>query len=211
MSVHNPEDAPACLVGWVSDSRPLSLTCNHFMCRECLSTMRDRRQTCCPLCRRPLFHDNDGVQCAIHKAVIATFVAKLATDGIYHLLQLRQGQYWEVGEAAVTYIPQYYCFRVLQIVLQTQGIEWWQFGIFDYLMPLPVPEGRFWRSVWPPVIFTLQFSVGIFGGLLRIARLDLVVERVSYQDSFPQLYAPLLQGSPLKIRRRNDLPSRSES
>lgn len=88
----------------------------------------------------------------------------------------------------VTYLPQFYCFRVLQIVIQTQGVEWWQFGMFDYLMPLPMPDGRFWRSVWPPVIFTLLFSVGVSGGLRNVERLDLMVERVVHREPFARLY-----------------------
>jgi len=183
------EDAPACLVCWSSDERPAALPCNHFMCRECLSTMKGRRQTCCPLCRLPLFHNNDGLRCAVHKAVVAALAARLATSGIYLLLQLWHGKYWEVTQSAVTYLPQFYCFRVLHIVLQTQGVEWWQFGMFDYLMPLPVPDGRFWRSVWPPVIFTLFFSMGMLGGLRNIGKLDLIVERVVHQEPFVRLYA----------------------
>jgi hypothetical protein len=182
------EDAPVCLVCWSSDEKPLSLPCSHFMCRECLSTMKDRRQTCCPLCRRPLFHNNDGLRCAVHKAVVAALAARLTTSGIYLLLQLWHGQYWDVAQSAVTYLPQFYCFRVLHIVLQTQDVEWWQFGVFDYLMPLPVPDGRVWRSVWPPVIFTLCFSVGVSGGLRNIENLDLIVERVVHQEPFVQLY-----------------------
>jgi hypothetical protein len=183
------EDAPACLVCWSSDERPLSLPCSHFMCRECLSTMKDRRQTCCPFCRLPLFHNNDELRCAVHKAVVAALAARLATSGMYLLLQLWHGKYWEVAQSTVTYLPQFYCFRVLQIVVQTQEVEWWQFGMFDYLMPLPVPDGRFWRSVWPPVIFTLLFSMGVLGGLRNIEKLDLIVERVVHQEPFVRLYA----------------------
>jgi hypothetical protein len=68
-------------------------------------------------------------------------------------------------------------------------LPWWQFGMFDYLMPLPVPDGRFWRSVWPPVIFTLLFSVGVSGGLRNIEKLDLVVERVVHREPFTRLHA----------------------
>ena len=182
-------DAPACLVCWSSDEKPVALPCNHFMCQECLATMKGRRQTCCPLCRRTLFHNNDGVRCAVHKAVVATFAARLTASGIVLFLQLWHGQYWEVAKSAVIYLPQFYCFRVLHIVLQTQGVEWWQFGIFDYLMPLPLPDGRFWRSVWPPVIFTLLFSVGVSGDLRNIEKLDLIVERVVYREPFMHLYA----------------------
>ena len=188
------EDAPVCLVCWSSDEKPLSLPCSHSMCRECFSTMKDRRQTCCPLCRRPLcrrplFHNNDGLRCAVHKAVVAALAARLATSGMYLFLQLWHGQYWDVAQSAVTYLPQFYCFRVLHIVLQTQGVEWLQFGVFDYLMPLPVLDGRVWRSVWPPVIFTLCFSVGVSSGLRNIESLDLIVERVVRQEPFTQLYA----------------------
>jgi len=182
------EDAPACLVCWSSDERPVALPCDHFMCRECLSTMKGRRQTCCPLCRRPLFHNNDGLRCAVHKAVVAALAARLTASGICLFLQLWHGQYWEVAQSTVTYLPQFYCFRVLQIVIQTQGVEWWQFGIFDYLMPLPVPDGRFWRSVWPPVIFTFLFSVGVSGGLRNIKNLDLIVERTVHREPFARLY-----------------------
>jgi hypothetical protein len=182
------EDAPACLVCWSSDERPLVLPCNHSMCRECLSTMKGRRQTCCPLCRRPLFHNNDGFRFAVHKAVVAALAARLTTSGIYLFLQLWHGQYWEIAQSMVTYLPQFYCFRVLHIVLQTQGVEWWQFGVFDYLMPLPVPDGRFWRSVWPPVVFTLLFFVGVLGGLRNIEKLDLIVERVVHREPFARLY-----------------------
>jgi len=182
------EAAPACLVCWSSDEIPVMLPCNHSICRECLSTMKDRRQTCCPLCRRPLFHDNDGMRCAAHKALVATFAATLTTSGIYLFLQLWHEQYWEVAQSVVTYLPQFYCFRVLNIVILTQGVEWWQFGMFDYLMPLPIPEGRFWRSVWPPVIFALLFSVNVSGGLHKIEKLDLIVERVVNQEPFAQLY-----------------------
>jgi hypothetical protein len=115
--------------------------------------------------------------------------ARLTTSGIYLLLQLWHGKYWEVARSAVTYLPQFYCFRVLHGVVQTQGAEWWQFGMFDYLMPLPVPDGRFWRSVWPPVIFTLLFSVGVSGGLRNIEKLDLVVERVVHREPFTRLHA----------------------
>jgi hypothetical protein len=182
------EDAPACLVCWSSDKRPVQLPCNHSMCRECLSTMKGRRQTCCPLCRRPLFHNNDGLRCAVHKAVVAALAARLTASGICFFLQLWQGQYWEVAQSTVTYLPQFYCFRVLLIVLQTQGVEWWQFGMFDYLMPLPVPDGQFWRSVWPPVVFALLFAMGVSGGLRNIEKLDLFVERVVHREPFSRLY-----------------------
>jgi hypothetical protein len=183
------EDAPACLVCWSSDEKPVALPCNHFMCQECLSTMKGRQQTCCPLCRRPLFHNNDGMRCAVHKAVVATLAARLISSGIILFLQLWHGQYWEVVQSAVTYFPQFYCFRVLQIVVLTQGVEWWQFGMFDYLMPLPLPDWRFWRSVWPAVMFTLVFSVGVSGDLRNIGKLDLMVERVVHREPFTQLYA----------------------
>ncbi|KAM0714780.1 hypothetical protein Q7P37_009244 [Cladosporium fusiforme] len=175
------EDAPTCLVCWSSEDRPVALPCNHLICRECLTTMKGRRQTCCPFCRRPLFHDNDWVRCAIHKAVVATLSAKVTATGIYLFLRLWHRHYWEVAQSAITYLPQFYCFRILHIVLQTQGVEWWQFGMFDYLMPLPVPDGQFWRSVWPPVIFTLLFSMGVSGVLYKIKTLDLIVERVAHQ------------------------------
>jgi hypothetical protein len=183
-----PGDAPNCLVCWSSDTRPVTLPCNHLMCRECLSTMKDRRQTCCLLCRCPLFHNNDGLRCAIHKAVVASLAARLTADGIQHFLQLWHGQYWDVAKSAVTYLPQFYCFRALHIVVQTQGVEWWQFGMFDYLTPLPVPDARFWKSVWPPVIFTLLISLNLFGVLRDIEKLDLMIERVVYQEPFARLY-----------------------
>jgi hypothetical protein len=151
--------------------------------------MKGRRQTCCPLCRRQLFHNNDGLRCAVHKAVVATLAARLTATGICLFLQLWHGQYWEVAQSAVTYLPQFYCFRVLQIIVLTQGVEWWQFGVFDYLLPLPVPDGRFWRSVWPPVIFTLLFFMGVSGGLREIEKLDLIVDRVVHQEPFTGLYA----------------------
>lgn len=183
------EHAPECLVCWSSENRPLTLPCNHSMCRGCLSILKDRQQSCCPLCRRLLFRDNNGIRCAVHKAVVATFAARLTASGIFLLLQLWHGHYWEVAQSAATYIPQFYCFRVLHTVVQTQGVQWWQFGMFDYLMPLPVPHGRFWRSVWPSVIFTLLFSMGVIGNLHKIKELDLMVERVVHQEPFAQLYA----------------------
>jgi hypothetical protein len=184
-----PEDAPACLVCWSSDMRPIALPCNHFMCQECLTTMRTRRQTCCPLCHHPLFHDNSGLRCATHKAVVATLAARLTATGIQHVLQLWHGQYWDVAKSAATDLPQLYCFQALRIVVQTQGVEWWQFGMFDYLMPLPVPDARFWKSVWPPVVFTLLFSVNVYGVLRDIEKLDLMVDRVVHQELFAGLYA----------------------
>ena len=185
----NIADAPACLVCWSSDEKSMALPCNHFMCQECLATMKGRRQTCCPHCRRPLFHNNDGLRCVAHKAVVAALAAKVTASGIVLFLQLWHGQYWEVAKSAVIYLPQFYCFRVLHIVLQTQGVEWWQFGMFDYLMPLPLPDGRFWRSVWPVVMFTLLFSVGVSGDLRNIEKLDWIVERVVHREPFMQLYA----------------------
>lgn len=177
-SLGTAENAPACLVCWSSDPRPMKLPCNHHMCFDCLATMNSCRQTRCPLCRRSLFHNNDGWRCAIHKASIATLAARLVANGISLFLQLWHGQYWQVAQSAATYFPQFYCFRVLYGVVLTPGLEWWQFGMFDYLMPLPVPEGRFWRSVWPPAIFTLLFPINILGHLGSIAKLDLIVERV---------------------------------
>jgi hypothetical protein len=182
------EDAPTCLVCWSSDMRTITLPCNHLMCRDCLSTMKDRRQTCCPLCRHPLFRDNSGVRCAIHKAVVVTFAANITADGIKHLLQLWHGQYWDVAKSAIAYFLQFYCFQALRIVVQTQGVEWWQFGMFDYLTPLPMPDWQFWRSVWPPVIFTFLFSMNLLGVLQKIEKLDLVVDRVIHQEPFARLY-----------------------
>jgi hypothetical protein len=184
-----PGDSPTCLVCWSSDTTPVTLPCNHRMCQDCLSTLKDRRQTCCPLCRRPLFHNNDGLRCAIHKAVVAAFAASLTADGIQHFLQLWHGQYWDVAKCTITYLPQFYCFRALHIVVQTQGVEWWQFGMFDYLTPLPVPDGRFWKSVWPPAIFTLLFALNLSGVLYKIEKLDVMIERVVYQEPFAALYA----------------------
>lgn len=188
ITVDISEDAHACLVCWSSDNRPMVLPCDHSVCQECLSTMKDRRKTCCPLCRLPLFHNNDGVQCATHKAVVAALAARLTTNGIYLLLQLWHGQYSEVAQSAVTYLPQFYCFRVLHFVVQTQGVEWWQFGMFDYLMPLPLPEGRFWRSAWPQLVFALLFSMEVFTCLHRIGKLDLIAWRVVHQEPFAGLY-----------------------
>jgi len=188
-TANTSEDGPACLVCWSSDERPLALPCKHFMCRECVFTMKDRRQTCCPLCRRPLFHNNDGVRCAAHKAVCSALAARLTTSIILLSLKLWHGEYWETIQSAVTDAPQFYCFRALYVVVQTQGIEWWQFGMFDYLLPLPVPDGRVWRSVWPPVIFTFFFSMNVLYALRRIEKLDLIVERVVHQEPFTQLYS----------------------
>jgi hypothetical protein len=183
------EDAPTCLVCWSSDMRPIALPYNHFMCRECLFTMKDRRQTCCPLYRHPLFHDNSGLRCTIHKAVVATLAARLTATGIQHFLQLWHGQYWDVAKSVATDLPQLYCFQALRSVVQTQGVEWWQFGMFDYLMPLPLLDARFWKSVWPPVVFALLFSVNVYGVLRDIEKLDLIVDRVVYQEPFAGLYA----------------------
>lgn len=108
-STGDSEDAPACLVCWSSDPPPMELPCNHYMCLDCLHTMENRRQTCCPLCRRSLFHNNDGWQCTIHKAVVATLAARLGANGAYLFLQLWHEQYWQAAQSAVTYIPQFYC------------------------------------------------------------------------------------------------------
>lgn len=168
----------SCLVCWSSDEIPATLPCNHLVCRECLTTMKDRRQTCCPLCRRLLFHNNDGMRCAIHKAVVAAFAARLTVSAILYLLQLLDEHYWNVGKSALAYFPQLYCFRHLYRVTFMQGVEWWQYGLFDYLLPLPA-DARFFRSVGPPLIFTLLFISGIWVDMLHIARLDLSVNRIT--------------------------------
>ena len=188
-SAEKTEETSACLVCWSSGESTIVLPCKHLICSDCLVTMKDRRQTCCPMCRRLLFHNNDGLRCAIHKAVVATLAARLTANGILYILQLRHGQHWEVFKSAVTYLPQFYCFRILHDVTSTQGVEWWQFGMFDYLMPIPVPEGRFWRSVWPPLVFTVLFIMGVFSNLWKIGKLDLVVERVVHQWPYTELYA----------------------
>lgn len=66
--------------------------------------------------------------------------------------------------------------------------------MFDHIMPLPVLDGRFWRSEWPPAIFTLLFSIGLPGGLHRIEKLDLIVRRMVHPEPFTQLYASRLRG-----------------
>lgn len=180
---------PACIVCWSSDEKPATLPCNHLICHDCLTTMKTRRQTCCPLCRLMLFHNNDSLRCTIHKAAVAAFAARLTINGIYLILQLRHGLYWDVSKSALTYLPQFYCFRALYIVAATQGVEWWQFGLFDYLLPIPLPESRFARSVWPAFIAAILFSFGVFNELQRIRGVDLVVWRVVHDEPFTQLFA----------------------
>ncbi|KAL1589488.1 hypothetical protein WHR41_01809 [Cladosporium halotolerans] len=183
------EDTPACLVCWSTDPKPLTLPCTHPICRECLYTMHAAHQTHCPLCRLPLFHANSSLRCLAHKAAVTALAARLTATALYHLLQLWHGQYRAVAKAAVTYFPQLYCFRTLHIVILTQGVEWWRFGLFDYLLPLPVPEGRVWKSVWPAVGFAVLFSMGVVGTLGKIGRLDLVVWRVVRPGGFEGFFA----------------------
>jgi hypothetical protein len=42
--------------------------------------------------------------------------------------------------------------------------------------------------VWPPAVFTLLFSVNVFGVLRDVEKLDVVVDRVVHQESFAGLY-----------------------
>lgn len=183
------DHTPVCLVCWSADQSPLLLPCEHLVCRECLEMMKNQRRTCCPMCRRVLFHNNDSVRCAIHKAVASALTARLTADGIYILLQLWHGQYWEASKSALTFVPRFYCLKVLHTVTLTRGVEWWQFGIFDYLLPLPIANSRFVRSAWLPAMFTLLFSFNVLGDLRRIRGLYLIVERIVHQEPFAQLHA----------------------
>lgn len=52
-----------------------------------------------------------------------------------------------------------------------------------------MPEGRFWRSVWPAVGFAVFFSKGVVGTLGKVGRLNLVVWRVVHPRGLEGLLA----------------------
>ena len=97
--IADPADSQSeCIVCWSSGDMPAFLPCNHSICRDCLTAMRDRQQTHCPMCRYRLFHINDGIPLAMHKAV-AAFVF-LFVVGILATLQ-RVGELDLVQEKVV--------------------------------------------------------------------------------------------------------------
>ena len=177
---------PDCIVCWSSDDMPVLLPCNHFICRDCLTAMRDHQQTHCPMCRHRLFHVNDGIQVAVHKAVTAALAGGLTLKGLRVVLQLWHGQYWDALTSGVTYPLELYCFKLLHLAILTHGVDWWRIGLFRYLLPFPLPETRFGRSAWPAAIFVVFFAVGILATLAEVGELDLIEEKVVHRRPFPE-------------------------
>lgn len=179
-----------CIVCWSSESPPLALPCSHRMCDNCLTAMEERQQPYCPLCRLLLFRANTSLQVIAHKAVVATFAARLTDEAICLLLQLCHGEYWDVMKSSATYLLQFYCIWILYGVASTHGISWWRGGVFWYLLPLPLTRlhSGLCKSAGPAAVFALLFSLNIFRALGDIARLDKVVQRVVHDPPFTELY-----------------------
>lgn len=174
------EDEATCLVCWSSETPPLQLPCAHLLCADCLTTMSSHRQTCCPLCQHQLYHANTLIPTAIHKLAVSALAARQISNALIHALQLYHGLYWDVLKASITYLPQFHGFWGLYVVTQRKGVEWWQYGLFDYLLPMPwVSETRFARGVWPAVGFAVLFLFNIWGDLRRVAVLELVAQRTT--------------------------------
>jgi hypothetical protein len=180
------DSQPECIVCWSSDEIPALLPCNHMICSDCLTAMKDRQQTHCPMCRLRLFHVNDGIQVAIHKAAAAALGGKLTAKGIHLILQLWHGQYWEIFTSGITYLLELCCFHALRVATQKHGINWWRVGLFGYLLAIPLPETRFGRSVWPAVVFVLLYVVGILVTLEKVGELDLVMDKVVHRKPLPR-------------------------
>ena len=179
------DSQPECIVCWSSDDIPAVLPCNHLICRDCLTAMKDRQQTHCPMCRLRLFHVNDGIKVAIHKAAAAALAGRLAAKGIHLVLQLWHGQYWDVFTAGITYPLELCCFHAIHVATQKHGLNWWRGGLFKYLLVIPLPETRFGRSVWPAAVFVLLYAVGILATLEKVGELDLVLDKVVHRRPVP--------------------------
>jgi hypothetical protein len=180
------DSEPECIVCWSSDEMPALLPCYHLICRDCLTAMKDRQQTHCPMCRHELFHTNDAIQIAIHKAAAAALSGRLTVKGLHLILQLWHGLYCDTFTSGITYLPELYCFNTLHMATLTQGTNWWRLGIFTYLLPIPLPETRFGRSAWPAAIFALLFAVGVLATLENIEELDLVLDKVVHRKPLPE-------------------------
>jgi hypothetical protein len=180
------DSQPECIVCWSSDEIPTLLPCNHMICSDCLTAMKDRQQTHCPMCRLRLFHVNDGIQVAVHKAAAAALAGSLAVKGIHLILQLWHGQYWEASTSGITYLLELCCFHALHVATQKHGINWWRVGLFGYLLAIPLPETRFGRSVWPAVVFVILYEVVILVTLEKVGELDLVLDKVVHRKPLPR-------------------------
>ena len=179
------DSQPDCIVCWSSDEIPAVLPCNHMICRNCLTAMKDRQQTHCPMCRLRLFHANDGMQVAIHKAAVAALAGKLTAKGIHLILQLWHGQYWDAGREGIYYPMELCSFHAVHVATQKHGLNWWRGGLFKYLLGLPLPETRFGRSVWPAVLFVHLYAVSILTSLEKVGELDIVLDKVVHRRPMP--------------------------
>jgi hypothetical protein len=61
------------------------------------------------MCRYRLFHVNEGMQVAIHKASAAALAGMLAAKALHFILQLWHGQYWDAFTSNVTYPLESWC------------------------------------------------------------------------------------------------------
>lgn len=180
------DSQPDCIVCWSSDETPATLPCNHLICRDCLTSMRDHRQTQCPMCRYQLFHVNEGMQVVIHKASAAALAGMLAAKAPHLVLQLWHGQYWDAFTSSVTYPLESWCFQILRTATLANGLDWWRVGLFGYLLPIPALQVHLGRSAWPAAVFAFLCTAIALSALIDIGELDLVLDKVVHRNPLPE-------------------------
>jgi RNA polymerase subunit RPABC4/transcription elongation factor Spt4 len=122
----SPDQEPQeCKVCW-DDARLARMPCGHRFCKRCLQLMGEQFQTCCPMCRVPLFSRHDRAMFIVSKSAVAISAVNLA---IYTLRVTREVQARKHALAVVSLgSTRPMIFHLLFTIYQCRkkGNNWWR-------------------------------------------------------------------------------------
>ena len=138
----SPNEGPEeCKVCW-DDARLARMPCGHRFCKRCLHFMGEQFQTCCPMCRIPLFSRHDRAMFIVSKSAVAIPAVNLP---IYTLRVTREVQAGKHALAVVSLgstLPMLFHLAFTIYQCRKKGENWWR----DSATSTTEPTGRQWKA-----------------------------------------------------------------
>lgn len=172
---HRTEDThPDCIVCWSSDEAPKELPCKHLLCISCLTSIKERHQHQCPLCRTPLFSSNEGALSLAYKLLASTYMTNESLRVLLLALYIYKGKAlsWNTATEVGCFFASSGMLLQGTVMIQNFGSDWWKQPAFDYSVRL---GKRGSRELWQPVAWLCVLMFTCYSMYSRLGEADVEV------------------------------------